>query len=494
MKALVSKNLGELEGDCLFIFAFEDEERGHIEELDNILGGAILDYLKGGDFRGKEGEILLVRRKGKFPERIALVGLGKRGNLKIETLLNGGGNALKFAREKNYRSLIFTSLYDGIDPLFSAKNLAYGAYLADYSFNRFKGVDDERKPLKISFLVRRYEKVIEEEVRRAEIISNWIKFARDLGNTPGNYLTPLKMAEIAKEEASKRGIKCQILEKEQLESLGMGGLLAVSKGSSEKPCLIILEYNSDEKSGKTVLVGKGITFDSGGISLKSREGMGRMKYDMSGGAAVISTIFAASELEIPHNVIGLVPATENLPGGSALKPGDVVRHYNGLTSEIVSTDAEGRLILADVLSYAEEKFCPERIVDIATLTGACVIALGHEVAGIMGNDDELVETLIEIGKETGELLWRLPLYEGYSRQIRSEVADIKNSGGRPAGAITAAIFLKNFIKKSPWAHIDIAGKAWAEAELVRPWKPKGCTGFGVRLLVEFLRELTKVTD
>ncbi|HNV64783.1 MAG TPA: leucyl aminopeptidase, partial [Smithellaceae bacterium] len=268
--------------------------------------------------------------------------------------------------------------------------------------------------------------------------------------------------------------------------LGMNALLGVASGSAQEPKFIILEYSGGKKgNAPIVLVGKGLTFDSGGISIKPAEKMDEMKTDMSGGAAVIGAVMAAADLRLPLNVVGLIPATENMPGGSALKPGDILKSYSGKTIEIVNTDAEGRLILADALSYAS-KFKPQAIIDIATLTGACVVALGDDVIGMLGTDEKLKSEISQAARESGELVWELPLWDIYSEQIKSDIADYKNSGGRAAGTITAAMFLSKFVGDFPWVHLDIAGPAWFEKD--RPYIPKGASGIPVRLLVEFLKK------
>jgi leucyl aminopeptidase len=271
----------------------------------------------------------------------------------------------------------------------------------------------------------------------------------------------------------------------------MNGVLSVSRGSREEPKVVILRYRGGKADGKPiVLVGKGVTFDSGGISIKPSEKMEDMKYDKAGAAAVLATVYAAASLHIPLNIVAIAPLVENLPSGSAYKPGDVIKHYGGKTSEVISTDAEGRLILADVLAYAVDKEKPQAIIDLATLTGACVVALGSQASGLFGNDQALIERVKRAAEASGERVWQLPLWKEYSEQIRSDVADIKNSGGRAAGAITAAAFLSNFIGTTPWVHLDIAGTAYTaeDGTKVKTYTPKGATGVGVRLLIKLLKE------
>jgi leucyl aminopeptidase len=323
---------------------------------------------------------------------------------------------------------------------------------------------------------------------RGRLIAESVCFARDLANEPGVSLPPRTLAERARTLAQEFALECQVLTEKELEAEGMAGILGVARGSEEPPRLIVLQHRPQKKAeSPTVLVGKGVTFDSGGISIKPREGMEAMKYDMSGAAAVLGAMRAVALLKLPLHVVGLVPAVENLPSGKALKPGDILRYSNGKTVEVTNTDAEGRLILADALLYAE-RFKPRAVIDLATLTGACVVALGKEAAGLFCNDSELLEKLQRASQRSGERLWELPLYEEYKRLLKSEVADIGNSvlarGSTPqAGASAGAVFLKEFVTY-PWAHLDIAGTA-NDME-TRVYCPKGATGFGVRLLMEFL--------
>jgi leucyl aminopeptidase len=318
-----------------------------------------------------------------------------------------------------------------------------------------------------------------------EIVARADTLARDLGNQPGNVATPTYLAETAERMGRERGLKVTVLGRAELEEEGMGALLAVAAGSEQEPRLIVMEHRGGGDDDKPlVLIGKGLTFDAGGISIKPAAGMEDMKFDMCGGAATIAAMQAVAELGIAANVIGIVPSSENLLGGAAMKPGDVFRTHLGKTIEVVNTDAEGRLILADALSYAR-RYEPAAVVDCATLTGACVVALGHQASGLMGNDDALVEELRAAGERVGQRAWPLPMYDEYREQIRSDYADIKNSGGRPAGAITAGWFLREFAGDFKWAHLDIAGTAYGDGKL--PYQAKGSTGVPMRLLVEWVR-------
>jgi leucyl aminopeptidase len=323
----------------------------------------------------------------------------------------------------------------------------------------------------------------------AQKVCEAVLFARDLVSQPGNVATPSYLAEKGVEMSAKFGITCRIMERCEMEQNGMEALLAVAKGSSQPPRLIILEYlAAGEKVKPTVLVGKGITFDSGGISLKPREGMEKMKDDMAGGAAVMGTFMAVAALKLPVNLVGLVPAAENLPGGGAYKPGDVIKSMSGQTIEIVNTDAEGRMVLCDALYFAK-RYRPATLIDLATLTGACVVALGSVASGMMGNDEGLKRAIRSAAEKCGERVWELPLWEEYGDLMKSDIADLKNSGGSEAGTISAAWFLKSFVGKARWVHLDIAGTAWIDKD--RPYLPKGATGVGVRLLVEYLKGVAK---
>ena len=321
-------------------------------------------------------------------------------------------------------------------------------------------------------------------VSSAQKLCKSVFLARDLQNHPGNRATPAFLADQARKACRKAGVRCRILNRRDMERLKMGSLLAVAQGSAQPPKFIIMEYMKGKKNEKPVVfVGKGLTFDTGGISIKPSHGMEEMKFDMSGGAAVIGAMCAVGTLKLKKNVVGLVPATENMPGGKAIKPGDIVRSMSGTTIEILNTDAEGRLILADALAYAK-KYKPAAVIDLATLTGACMVALGSHASGLFGNDEKLIDALKEAGERTGERCWPMPLWDEYKKQIKSKVADIKNIGGRWGGAITAAAFLEKFTDY-PWAHLDIAGTAFG-ARPSSPYVPAGGAGLGVRQLIDFL--------
>lgn len=476
----------------LVVGCFEGEdEMDWLNRLDRAMGGGLVSLYRQGDFAGKPDKTKLVHTLGRVPaERILLVGLGKRKELTAERLRRAAGTmvrALKKARLEQGSSLLH--LVADKDPA-RIRAVAEGALLGSYEFSRYKTVvDDEGGVAELTFLSpdNNGRKIVEPLVAEAASVCEAVSFVRDLVSQPGNVATPAYLAEKGMEMAARHGISCQVLEREELERLGMEALLAVSRGSHQPPRFIILEYRGDGAQGRpVVLVGKGVTFDSGGISLKPREGMERMKDDMAGAAAVFGTLQAAASLRLPLHLVGLVPAAENLPGGAAYKPGDVVKAMSGKTIEVVNTDAEGRMLLCDALHYAQ-RYRPAALIDLATLTGACVVALGTVATGMMGNDTNLKRALQKAGEVSGERVWELPLWEEYGELMKSDIADLKNAGGATAGTISAGWFLKQFVGKTRWAHLDIAGTAWEEKG--QPHIPKGATGVGVRLLVEYLRSL-----
>jgi leucyl aminopeptidase len=377
-----------------------------------------------------------------------------------------------------------------LDPGESAQALTEGSMLGLYRFLKYKTDEENDRKKDVRELTILTEnayqvKALQKSVRTGELIAGSAAMVRDMVSSPGADMTPTVIAGIAKDIAEKHKLRIQVLERDRMRKLGMGALLGVASGSAQPPKFIIVEYRGGGNKPFIALVGKTITFDSGGISIKPSENMDKMKDDMSGGAAVLGAIQNAASLRLPLNIAALLPATENMPSGSAYKPGDVLKTLSGQTIEIVNTDAEGRLILSDALAYAC-RYKPALIVDIATLTGACRIALGQEAVGMLGNDDAFKQKMREAGEKTGERVWELPLWEGYFDLIKSDIADMKNSGGRDGGVITAAALLSKFVQKYPWVHLDIAGTAWTEKD--RSYTPKGATGIGTRLLTQFLRD------
>jgi leucyl aminopeptidase len=462
-----------------------------LAQLRKFLGVRLTHILEFENFKGLEGECcaFLSEKKLSSP-KVFLVGLGDATKVSLERLRRAGAIAAKKARASAVRHLAFlppdTTGFTA-QPQDIASALAEGAILSGYKYDKYLSEKKKHKLSELTILVGGTEnqKAIRHALHETQIISEATCFARDLENAPGSEIYPETLAASAKQSANKYGYRAVIWDKKKIEQMALGGLLAVSAGSNRPPRFIVLEHGAGRKDLDTiVLVGKGVTFDAGGISIKPASGMSEMKMDMSGAAAVMGTLEAATRLDLPIHVVGLIPATENLLGSSAMRPGDIIRHYGGKTSEVDNTDAEGRLILADALAYAET-FKPEAVIDLATLTGACVVALGHHATGMMGTDDALMSRLKTAGEKTYERVWQLPLYDEYEKQIKSDVADVKNTGGRWGGAITAALFLKKFIGNYKWVHLDIAGTAILDEDL--PYSPKGGSGVGVRLLIEFFK-------
>ncbi len=455
-----------------------------LRELDGWSGGALARCLEQGIFQGKVGDTSFVPTPPGRPH-LLLLGVGDGAESATDDLRRLSGEAVRISRSRRLDSLAFA-----VDPLpcgapgFEAA--AEGLILGDFSYDELKREEARRGAGPRWAAIWSSDPVggAQEATAAGHLAAEAQNYARSLVSQPGNVVTPSRLADEAEAVAAAAGLRFEAWDEERLRREGFGALLAVSRGSREAPRFMILEHHGAEGAAPVVLIGKGITFDSGGISLKPAKGMEAMKYDMAGAAAVLGAVRALAALGAPQRIIVLVPAAENLPSGGALKPGDVIRGVSGRSIEVVNTDAEGRLILSDALTYAS-RLSPKAIVDIATLTGGCVVALGKHAAGLMSNDDTLAKQLDEAGDRSGERTWRLPLWPEYRRQLDSEIADIKNSGGREASPITAGRFLQEFVNDVPWAHLDIAGTAWAEEE--SGWQPKGATGFGVRLLVEWAR-------
>ena len=440
----------------------------------------------GGDFSGKKGETALLYSDLAAP-RLLLVGLGDRSSFTLETLRQTAANASKRARALGvYEAALVLPDAAGVEGC--ARAAAEGAALGLYRFTRYKtggeATESGRDPDSFDLIL--HDSADEEAASRGANVGAKVAagaaLARDLANEPSNAATPEYLAGKAREIAERYGMEAEILDRRGIEAEGLAGLATVGRSAANEPRFIVLEYHRGGEGAPIVLVGKAVTFDSGGISIKPSSGMEHMKFDMSGGAAVLGAMEAIGALELPLNVVALIPATENLPGGDAFKPGDVLELHSGKTVEIITTDAEGRLILADALSYAG-RYEPAAVVDCATLTGACRVALGDHASGLMGNDEDFIAEVRGAGELTGERAWPLPLFDEYTEQIRGDVADIKNSGGRYGGALTAGAFLKEFADY-PWAHLDIAGTAYGKKG--NAYTPKGATGVPARLLVEFV--------
>lgn len=462
--------------DGLMLFAGE-KCQSELADLDRKLGGALAKALSREMFRGKAGDLCVFPTHGKIkPEVLVIAGEATD----VNGLRRAAYQACRKARDAGARAL---SIVAG-DSADRAGTLAEMAVLSLYVFDRYKKRDDKKKEIAtVRVLIGKGGRASREAVIRGQILGQAACYSRDLVNEPAGVVTPSHLAERAKEIAKRnRAISCNVFGPGWMKQKGMGGLLGVAQGSRQEPRFIVLQYRPGGRATKRIaIVGKGITFDSGGLSLKTADQMVTMKCDMSGAAAVLGTFTAIADLKPGVEVLGIIPTTENMPGGAAVKPGDILRMMNGKTVEVLNTDAEGRLILADALVYAEKQK-PDWIIDLATLTGACVVALGDACSGLMGTDDKLKDALRTAAAEGGDRIWELPLLDEYKETIKSDLADIKNANyGRDGGAIKAGLFLREFVEKAPWAHLDIAGPAFMEKEI--GFYGKGATGHGVGLLL-----------
>lgn len=480
---------------CLIVGILEGKLKDpFLQQLDKAVDGAVTLAIRSKEFSGRKGETLLLHGGQKAaPQRVLLYGLGKERSLGLSSLRQAASGATRLLAEKQLGSFLLalpqvpvkkSSLVERVQVV------AEGVMLADYRYARYFSEEQPGKPIKldkVGLLIGDKENVgtAEAALRVAEGIAAGVCFARDLVNAPGNLKSPHYLAMQAIAMAEQVGISAKLLDRKQLEKQGFGAMLGVAQGSDLDPYLIVLEYRGGSADAKPIaLVGKGVTFDAGGISLKPAEKMDEMKMDMGGAATVLGSMLAAARLQLPVNLVAVVPAVENMPSGAAIRPGDILTSLSGKTIEVLNTDAEGRLILADALTYVG-RYQPRVVVDVATLTGAVIVALGNHAAAVLGNHDGLIRQLLKAGERSGEKLWQLPLSEEYAAQIKSDFADVKNTGGRAAGTITGAAFLQKFADDYTWAHLDIAGVAWEGSG--KAGQPKGGTGFGVRLLIEYLR-------
>ncbi|MCK9229461.1 MAG: leucyl aminopeptidase [Syntrophales bacterium] len=498
MKLTVTKQFpGSCATEAIIVGHYEESTglRGAAGELDEAGGGLLSSIISGGDFSGKFKDTALVYTGGALPaKRVLLVGLGREEDLTDEKVRVAFAGAARRIRDIKVKECALSSDFGsvGSSPEGPITAVVEGMLLGLYRYTPYKTKTDDTDEIQsVSILCDRGpgdRKAMARAVREARILCDAVYLARDLVSAPANEMTPALLAREARRLEAIPSLSVKVIEAATMKRMGMHALLGVGGGSCNPPKLVVMEYRGGKpKAPPVVIVGKGITFDSGGLSLKPPDSMVQMKDDMAGAAAVMGTLKAVAELKLPVNVIGLVPAAENLPDGCACRPGDILRSLSGRTIEIISTDAEGRLVLADALTYAK-RFKPAAIIDIATLTGACVIALGDNLAGLFSNDKPLRDRLMKASERTGEALWELPLWEEYDDLIKSDTADMKNTGTRAGGAITAALFLKKFIETTPWAHLDIAGPAFAAKE--RGYIPKGASGAGVRLLVQMLCDWT----
>ena len=480
---------------AIIINLFEGVKRpgGATGAVDKALDGGISALIADGETKGKASEVTLVHSLGKITSpRVLVAGLGKQEKFDLNTIRNLMGTSLRRARGTGATS-VATILHGagiaGLNPEECAQAIAEGALMGSYRFRRYKDKTNGDEPKEVETLsIVEADKAkldaVRRGVERGQILGQAANHTRDMANEPANALPPAELAERAEALAADAGLQCEVLNEGQLKQLGMGGVLGVGSGSANPPRFIILKYRGGRKAENGMaLIGKGITFDSGGISIKPAAGMEAMKGDMSGGAAVIAAMWALGKLKPKINVTALVPTAENMPSGSAIRPGDVLRAMNGKTIEVINTDAEGRLILADAICYArKEKLSP--LVDVATLTGAMQIALGPSATGFMANDDSLAAAISQAGDTSGELMWRFPLIDEYREGLKSNVADIKNTGNRNGGAISAAKFLHFFAEDTPWAHIDMAGTDDSDKE--KGIYVKGSTGIPTRTLINLV--------
>ena len=482
-----SSSVGPMDVETDLLCCMVTEESGIPSDLesDPAIGAAVRQAA--GDLGGRFAKIVTVANPGRRPPRVLLAGLGSKDKMGPDTIRHVSGAVAQKAREMRVSRFAVMCPPGGVaEPEESAAQIVEGSVLSLYDFDAYRSEKSDPAP----DLTVVCASDISGSVRTAKAAADGVVFTRSVANLPPNECPPAGMAGFARKIAENDKIKCTVLSGPELSEGGFGGIIAVGQGSVNTPRLIILEYGGGE--GRPVaLVGKAVTFDTGGISIKPGEKMDEMKFDKCGGCTVLGIIKAAAELELPVNIVGIIPSVENMPGGESYRPGDIIKLYGGKTAEILNTDAEGRLILADALSYVESRFAPKAIMDFATLTGACIIALGCNVAGMVSNNDELAASISESANRTAEEVWRLPLNDDYMDMIKSKVADIKNLGtGRAAGTIAAAAFLRSAINGTPWLHLDIAGTAWIQPpSKKKPYNPQGATGFGVRLVLDYLRRL-----
>jgi leucyl aminopeptidase len=473
-----------------------DAPSGVAAEVDGAAGGHLAEAMGRKEFRGKKGDLLYVSGPaGVSARRVLYAGVGDADKLTPEALKRAAGGVGRALTRSRYREAAIAPLR--LDAAFGpvAEGLGAGAWvegiaLGTYRFDAYKTQEEDREPIVLAAVTLLLPPgadvdAAQKGIATSEALVEGMRLAIDLTNHPSDVVTPSRLAEEAGRIAQEFRMRVEVLDADRMRELGMGGMLGVAQGSAEPPRFIILEHNGAE-GAPVVLVGKSITLDTGGISIKPAAGMEEMKGDMAGGAAVLGTLLACGRLRVPLHVVGILPAAENMPSGTAQNPGDVLKTMSGLTVEVINTDAEGRLVLADGLAYGNT-LQPRAMLDIATLTGACIVALGNLAVGMMGNDDALKKTLTEVGNETGERVWELPLWDEYHESIKSDVADIKNTGGRAGGTITAGCFLQRFAGDTPWVHLDIASTAWTDKP--GDYLPKGGTGVGVRLMTGLLMRL-----
>ncbi len=474
-----------------------DTLQGLAAQIDQTLGGPLADAMNRGEFKAGVAEAISFPGSGSLAgKRIIFVGAGKADAMTPETLRRVAGKATRTAASARFASVSLAGVddvapYGQVDAALAGEALAQGSHLSTYRFIEYKTSEEDTRPSSLTSVTLLApandgpDGPFGDGVRTGRIVADGARLAMNMANHPAATATPQRMADEAADLAREYGMTLEVLDEVQMKEMGMGGMIGVGQGSARPPRFIVLEHKGAE-GDPVVLVGKTITFDTGGISIKPSAGMEEMKGDMSGGAAVLGTMRAIGEMNLPIRVVGILVAAENMPSSTATNPGDVLNMLSGLTVEVINTDAEGRLVLADGLAYAQ-RYNPRALVDIATLTGACVVALGHHAIGMMGTSKEHLDSFREIGEVAGERVWEMPLWEEYYDDIKSDIADIKNTGGRAGGTITAGCFLRRFAGDAPWVHLDIASTAWGTK--ATDYLPKGSNGVGVRLLTGFVRKL-----
>ena len=480
-------DISSLNTQLLVNYVFTDEVSSlSISEITPDFDPIIREIIESKEFRAKDGTISIVHNNvGSGIKRALLLGMGDKKNLDPEKTRNLTGKVVNKAKELGISEFVLIPFKNMDKEHLSA--MVEGIKLSDYSFNNYKRDEDRNDLNQVRIYIRNDMKNSQKIIQHSVVVSDAVIFTRDISNLPPNDCSPKDLATLSKKLSENQKVKVRVIEKEEMKSYGFEGILAVGKGSASSPKLIVLEYSGSTKNRPIVIVGKAVTFDTGGISIKPSEKMEEMKFDKCGGCNVLGIIKAVSDLGLDTSVIGIIPAVENMPSGTSYRPGDIIKMYNRKTVEVVNTDAEGRIILGDALSFAVKTFAPKAIIDMATLTGAAIIALGTNVAALVGNNDDLVTKILECSNQTGEKIWQLPLFEEYKEQLKSSNADMKNIGGRSAGAITAAAFLSNFVEDTPWVHLDIAGTAWTQdGTKEKSYNPKGATGFGIRTIVKYI--------
>ena len=481
-------NISSLKTQLLVNYVFTDQVSSlSLSEITTDFDPIIREIVETREFTAKEGSICVIHNTvGSNIKRVLLLGMGDKKNLDTEKTRNLTGKVVNKSKELAVNEFVLVPFMEMDKDHLSA--IVEGIKLSDYSFNNYKKDEEETDLDQVRILIGKDLDTNQNAIRYSSELSDAVIFTRDISNLPPNDCSPNVLANFSEKLSQSKKTKVRVIEKDEMESSGFGGILAVGRGSSNSPKLIVIEYSGSTKNDKPIIiVGKAVTFDTGGISIKPSEKMEEMKYDKCGGCNVIGIMKAVSELHFDTNVIGIIPAVENMPSGNSYRPGDIIRMYNSKTVEVLNTDAEGRIILGDALAFAVKTFAPRVIIDMATLTGAAIIALGSNVAALVGNNRELVTKILEYSNQTGEKIWELPLFEDYKEQLKSSNADMKNIGGRGAGAITAAAFLSNFVDDTPWVHLDIAGTAWnQEGTKEKTYNPKGATGFGIRTIVKYI--------